>query len=305
MNFIFVSDPHTLWNKPVARTDDAKTTLLNKWEFIFQYAQKNNAVIIVAGDFFNNNRSWYILPVIIDLIKKYGVQVYSVFGQHDTYLYSEKTRFATSLGILEKTGLVKILNEEPVVFMMEKIKIYGCSYGQSIPEPIKEINGFTNILVIHAPIAEKALFHDHQYLDAKKFLEENPGYDIIVAGDIHQKYRINSGNRVIINSGPLIRKEATEYNFLHKPGFYFLGKELEFVEVPHPPAEQVLNRNHIEYREESEGILGDFINSIQSVEIEEEASVTENIQAFVKKNNIKQSVVNLISEVANETARPA
>ena len=310
MNFIALSDSHLLWHKPQARIDDIRLTQWQKWSFMLQYATDTGSSILEAGDFFNANRSWYLLPEIMDLLKKYGVPIYCVFGQHDTYLYNEKTRAATSLGILEKAGMVKILDDNPTFTSSpDPVVIYGSSFGQSIHDPKSdppEIGNFFKILVIHASIAEFAMYPNQKYMDALTFLKDNP-FGLIVAGDIHQKFIKSYDGRYIVNSGPLIRKEATAYNFNHHPGFFTFNTNTpdiapQFIEVPHRPAEEVLTRSHIEYEKEADSILDSFISAVENPEIDDGVEIVENIWAFVKKNNIEQSVVDIIAETINKHA---
>lgn len=297
MKIVCVSDIHSLWEKPVARLDDAKVTLLTKLRFILKWAKDNKAIIIVAGDFTNKPRSWYLLPELIVSLKEFSVPVYAVYGQHDTYLYNKTTRKSTNLGILELTGLVKILDDVPLI-IGEDIRLYGTSHGQDIPKPDVCC---MNILTIHAAIADQALWSGQNYMDALQFLKQNKEYEIIIAGDIHQKFLKEYDGRYILNSGPLIRKEASVYNFQHKPGFYVVdtasNKEPVFIEVPHEPAELVLTRSHIDYKEDTANLLTEFIESVQSIEIDEDVSITENIWRVVKKNNVKQSVCDVLAEI--------
>ena len=316
MNLVMLSDTHLLWDKPIGRTDDLKTVQFDKLKFIFDYAKKTEAKIIIAGDVFNKPRSWHLLPMVVDFLKGYDpaeVEVMSIFGQHDTYFYSEDTRDKTNLGVLAKAGLVTILDENERT-RTRSVSFYGCSYGQEIPK-VKNKDTF-NILAIHAPIAEKALYPNQNYMDALTFLKEHEDFNLIVCGDIHQKFikeikertatpEFTKGTRgrYIVNSGPLLRKEANIYNFTHKPGFWFFDTDKKetpvFVEVPHSPAEEVLSRTHIEYEKESNEILNDFISSVAKTEVDEGSDFVTNLWAFTKANNIDQKVVNLLSEVIN------
>lgn len=306
MNQILLSDTHLLWDKPIARLDDLHQTQFIKLKFIFDYAKDTNSKIIIAGDVFNKPRSWNLLPEMTDFLRKYDIEIFSVYGQHDTYMYSIETRDKTNLGVLAKAGLVRILEGQSLslnggLTKEQKTDFYGVSYGQDIPK-IKNKDCF-NILVIHAPIAAKALYPNQQYIDALTFLKENP-FDLIVAGDIHQKYMFAHEDRYICNSGALLRKEATAYNFLHKPGFWTFDTNKKeppkFIEVPHRPAEEILSRIHLDYEKESESVLGDFINSISDTKIEEGVSFTENLWRFAKENNIEKPVIDLLSEVINK-----
>jgi DNA repair exonuclease SbcCD nuclease subunit len=303
MNLILLSDTHLLWDKPISRLDDLHQTQFIKLKFIFDFAKETNSKIIIAGDVFNKPRSWNLLPEMTDFLKKYDIEIFAIFGQHDTYMYSTETRDKTNLGVLAKAGLVKILGEKPFPILdnLEWKDLYGVSYGQEIPKIEKE-NHF-NVLVIHAPIAAKALYPNQQFMDALTFLKENP-FDLIIAGDIHQKYMFEYEGRYICNSGTLLRKEATEYNFTHKPGFWTFDTDKKeppkFIEVPHQKAEEILSRTHLDYEKESESVLNEFISSISETKIEEGVSFTENLWRFVKENNIEKPVVDLLSEVINK-----
>lgn len=301
MKLVSLSDAHLLWDKPINRLDDTKETQFVKLRAIFDYATAHSCEMVIAGDVSNKSRSWHLLPEIIKLLKEYNIIPNVVAGQHDQYLYNQQSIQSTSLGVCAVAGLMRILKEDPYCPTPD-IAMYGCSFGQSIPV-VQNKNQF-NILIIHAPIAAQALWPGQNYMDALTFLKENEKFNLIVAGDIHQKYMISYKGRYIINSGPLIRKEASEYNFLHHPGFFVFDTDKtdppEFIEVPHLPAEKVLSRMHIEYEKESKSLLTEFIASISEQEIDEDVNYIENLWRFIKKNDISLSVQNLLSEVTNK-----
>jgi len=301
MKAILLSDGHLLWEKPVSRIDDVKSVQFIKWGFVLEYAHINKCIILQAGDFFNRPRSWYLLPEVMKLLKKHReVPIYCVFGQHDTYMYSEKTREATSLGIVEIADMVHVLGNKPV--LENGVDLYGCSYGQEVPKVKKDRTRIPAILVIHAPIAEKALWPGQQYMDATDFIKKHEEFDVILCGDIHQSFRLRYKGRWIVNTGPLIRREATLYNFAHRPGFFVydsVDESMAWMEIPHRPAEEVLSRMHLEYEKEGESILNEFIASISSADIDEGADFIDNLWKFVKKNKIKRSVTDLLAEVVD------
>ena len=302
MKFIFLSDLHLSWESSVARLDKNFVEMqFEKLKFVFDYAQKHDCVICQAGDFFDKPRSWLLLPRIIDFLKSYpDVNVYSIFGQHDMYMRSDDAS-STNLGVLEKSGLIKILKDFPWVYPGQDLDIYGCSWDQDVPEIKRKASHF-NILVIHAPIAENALWHGHEYMDAEKFLEKNKDFDIILCGDIHRKFCIKKNGRCILNTGPLIRRSADEYNFTHKPCFFVYNTEkteMKEVIIPHKSAEEILSRDHIERGEESEVLLDDFISSIKNEGIYE-VDLSENMKKFMKENNISGNVNAIISRVMSE-----
>jgi len=306
MKFILLSDLHLLWQNPEARLDNLVESQFSKLEFVWSYAKEIGATILQAGDWHNTPRGYGLLSKEIDLLNKYKVDSFSIFGQHDTYFYSEETRNATSLGILEKAGLVSILGNSSLKLLDDRrtIQICGVSYGQDIPEI--SMGADLNILVIHAPIAEKALWSGHDYMDARKFSDEHSKFDLILCGDIHKKFCIEEDGQIICNTGCMIRKSVDLWN--HTPCFYVydtkkkLGR-IEEVEIPHQPPEVVLSREHLEKEERVTAMLDKFVQEMMEVNPDMKADTTSfniNLQAFIKENKVDQEIVNILSQIMSK-----
>jgi len=297
MKFIILADLHLTGNTPIARLDNIEETWKRKLKFILDYADKNKMSILVGGDFFDKPRDWKTLSEVIRLLDDYkGVGVLSIFGQHDQYLYS-KDRYSTSLGVLIESGLIRELNEYPTQF--KDVSIYGASWGQEIPKP----EGIINILVIHKSISDAPLFPGQEYTNAEMFLKNHPEYQFIICGDFHRRFVFLADiGRILVNPGPLLRMEATEYNMEYEPKFAVLDTEtqiVDWIDIPHEPAEKVLTRRHIESKKETENMLDDFIKNI-SVDHKITFSFKENLQEYLTKNEIKQDIINIISKVMEE-----
>lgn len=300
---ILISDMHLLVDNPVARLDDCKEAGYNKLQFVLDWALENDATILQAGDVCNKARSWHLLSDLQSIFSSKD-KFYCIYGQHDTVMYNESTRKATILGALAGAGMVRILGDKPKYIRgegAEDYKVYGCHYGQEIPVP-NGGNPEFNILVIHAPIANEALWQGQDYWDAKTFLMKHKEYKLILCGDIHQKFCVEHEGRYIVNAGPMIRREATMYNFSHHPGFWvWANGGLSWQEIPHAPAEQVLTRDHIEYKQEAIGILDAFIKAIKTDAAgQQDVSFMANLWAFIRTNNLDQGVVEEISKVIGE-----
>lgn len=304
MKFICCSDWHLLWDNPSSRLDNLAEVQFDKLKFILEQAQHHKTNILQAGDFFDKPRSWSLLPVVIELLKQYDINIYSIFGQHDTYLYSEATRERTSLGILEKAGLVHILTDQPI--SIQNIDLYGASWGSHLVRTGSTIPGRVSIGVVHESISDVPLYPDHKFAQSNKFLQDNPDYDFILCGDIHRKFESHYKGRTLINTGPMIRKEATEYNFEHKPSCYLLDTEGKsyWIEIPHSKGSAVLSRDHIERQKEAENLLDEFVSEIKN-KAEEGANVSfsDNLRIFINENNIRKEVVNILSEITEKKKR--
>lgn len=308
MKFAFLSDPHILWDSPSGRLDNTRLTALDKFVFVLKWCQQNKAVLSIAGDFTNIPRSWRLLPVLMKILKIYWkVKIFAVYGQHDTYLYSEKTRPNTMLGVFENAGLVKILGSDPTYYPAINLKhkkafaFYGCHYEKGrlkIPKP-KNSADF-NILVIHAPITKRALWHSQKYMDAKKFLVEHESYDIIHCGDIHRTFFLSHNGRTILNSGPMVRLTAEKYSFQHMPSFFWYDSNGSFgkVQIPHKPADEVLTRDHIERKATTS--LDTFIKDLKSAGISKGFVINDVLWKIIKVNNLDQDFVDEMSSIIEE-----
>jgi DNA repair exonuclease SbcCD nuclease subunit len=299
MRYILLSDLHLTCDTPIARKDNIEETWKRKLMAVFRYSVYENIPIIVAGDFFDKPRDWKTLSEFIKLLNEWNPKpfILSVFGQHDMYLYS-KNREQTSLGILINSGLVTELG----VSNASDHSIYGCSWGQEIPKPDRDK---PSILVIHRNISDAPLFPGHEYTNAEMFLKSLPEYQVIVCGDIHKRFFSKSptSERIIVNPGPLLRMEATEYNMGYVPKFAILDTDFQrvtWVPIPHEPSEVVLTRKHIENKRETENMLDEFIKNV-SVDHKITFSFKENLQEYLTTNSISQQVKDIISEVINAT----
>jgi len=308
MKIYLLSDIHLHLNNPPGRKDDLSLVQFDKLKFILQTVKEEDGILLQSGDFFETPRSWYLLPKVMDLLKEYSVPIFCVFGQHDTYMYSESTRGTTNLGILEKAGLVRILGKSSVVY--HRIHIYGCSWGEKIPRPLKEES--YNILVAHYPVSDKAVYPGHDYFDMDRFLRKRLWWNIILVGDIHRKFFAKDEERFIVNTGCVLRRKVDKYNFGYKPGFFELELtddsfpvflDISEIEIPHRPSEEVLDRDHIERKSEVDSFMNSFIDEISKTDQEcvgGEGNFKKNLTKFIKDKNINDEVKEILFTVMEE-----
>lgn len=308
----FLSDPHLIWDTPVGRTDNIVDTEKEKFEFILDWCDKNNAVLIISGDLFDTPRSWRVLNMFLGIREKYRTSIHVVKGQHDTY-FRDMENNSTTLGVLLETDQVWRLRDVP--FVVERsanavpVHIYGCDYGNETIPVVRE-KDVTNILVIHKMITDRPLWYGHEdYTDAERFLEENKDFKIIHCGDAHRTFIIQTKEgRVICNTGPLLRLEANEAMFEHRPCFFVYDLEsdkMEVIQIPHKPAEEVLSRAHIEREHAKKELLDTFIESVKDNLAVENNQVTgmgfmDNLQMLIKTTGVNQEVQDIISKVMEE-----
>lgn len=286
-----LSDPHLTWGKPISRLDDVKLTGLKKFNYVLDWCNKNNAQLLIPGDLTDSAHGWYLYLELIKLFLNYRIELLVVYGQHDMYF---RTRETTILNALAKNNFVKVVTENNFA------GLYGYSWQDSTDIKIEKTKA--KVLLIHAPITTNQLYPNQVFMDARKFLRENKQFDLIVCGDIHRKFMVEYQGRFIVNSGPMLRLDADEYMFEHKPGFWVYDtnrKEVNWQEIPHEEADIVLSRVHIERRKEVEFMMKDFIDSI-SEQVNFDMDFESNIVNFIKMNKVEEEVQDILKEVMKD-----
>lgn len=308
MKFVMLSDLHLLWDNPKCRKDNLVKVQWDKLAFIYDLALTEGADILMAGDVTDGPRSWQTLPLLANFLREQKVSTCVVRGQHDLYMRNTEQTERTMLGVLEKAGLLRVLRSMPLIYPHDSpIAVYGCSHGEQVPTP--QSDEFFNILVIHADITDQSLWEGQSRTDAAKFLKEQSSYDFILTGDIHRAFAIGEGQlrnrRWIVNTGPILRKDADVYNFEHEPHVYVFDTDevkLEKVFVPCEPAESVLSREHIDRAErvkQKVAHMDDFVAGIEAVRKGErkQSMLRENLSELLRAGNPKQRVTDVLRKV--------
>lgn len=297
-----ISDIHGTLQTPISRKDNIKKTFLDKMDFVLKTCDSNHDVLLQAGDFCNQPREWDVLSELIQLIKKHNVKIYTIYGQHDLYMRNRST--STTLSVLTKTGLVKALTDKPTYIKSSNFyscfATYGASWGEPVPKPEKKMDShICNVLVMHSPISDKGIFPGQDWTQEKHFLKRHVDYDIILVGDIHRKFLHRSNdNRYIMNTGPLLRLEANEYNMRHKPCFFRFNEQQTFttIKVPCEKATKVLDRSVLVSSKHEKTLLEDFIKTIQN-KGEFTSDVKQNVVEYCRKNKVAKSIRKILFDL--------
>lgn len=302
MKFILLSDCHITCDKPIARLDsDMLQVGINKLEYVFQYAHDNGIrQILQAGDFVDTKRSWETLSVLSKFLnrwrKKY-IFLLCCYGQHDMFFHSASNE-KTTMGVLTSTGLINKLDGEPHFWDDDNVSIYGSSFGEAIPA-IQDKRAF-NILVCHRQILMSKVFKQQEGCDyAPAFLKEY-NYDLILCGDAHQKFDFKLGKRIVCNTGPLMRLEATDDMMNHQPCFYVFDTETRKLSTHLIPAKlgsEVLSKDHIAIQKLRKQNFDDFIGKVQEIGGQNQSlDFNQNLQAIMKQSKASENVKYKISE---------
>lgn len=296
MKFVCLSDIHATYKSAIGRKDNIGEAFESKITYVFDYAQKNKCAILQAGDLNDKARNWRVLDFLIDTIRSHSVEIFCVYGQHDLYMRRPPDKSASVLSILAKTcQSLYILDEEKTGYA--GVDLYGSNWGGDIPYP--EHNGRTKILVLHAPISKRKEYPGHDYTSPKYFLKKHPMFHLVVAGDVHKKTYCRYEDRFLVNTGPLLRLEATKYNMRHRPCFYVYDSKKHTIKkeiIPHQPAEDILTRDHIVKKNFSTSELEQFAATIKKFK-PMDTHRRDKMLAFAKKYIEDKRVIEIVSEV--------
>lgn len=296
MKILLLSDLHLVVDNPVARLDDLTEIQWDKLDWVYEYAKKNGVELVLqAGDLTHTKRSWSLLNRLTDFFSFYDdIPTWIVKGQHDSYFHDLDNN-KTTTGILLSARLLTLLDKNG--WSSKGVTVYGASYGEEVPFDLRASD--YNILVIHAPIAEKGI-PGVNYIDALQFLKEHDEYDLILCGDIHEKFLIKHKGRVICNTGPMLRIEATKYMLNHRPCFFVFDTNkknmIEEVLIPTAPAKLVLSRDHIEKQKQRQDEFDDFIERVKDASGISSVDFLENLNLIMKKNKTPLAVKKIIEK---------
>ena len=263
-----------LTNKgPERRIDDYWMTLQMKLTQALEiFAEKECDCVLQVGDFFDSptvaNKVEAVIIQLFHHFRRYGQdRALCVYGQHDISGHSKYTLPNSPLAVLQAAGVIKILDDNPVLVGEEDntICIYGASFGESIPEPYEDSY---NILVTHRMIGDRPLWPGQELVGPRVFLRKHPGYNLIVCGDYHFRFIETWNGRTIINPGAIVRKTISKFDLEHKPAVVIFDtdtSELEIIELSVQPPEKVFDLTRI-VKKQDNSILADLVAKLKSGE---------------------------------------
>lgn len=161
---------------------------------------------------------------IAQIIKSWGVDTYVVPGNHDLYGYNISTLYNTKLGLLETTGVIKILDRlHPLILKRGnfRIGIDGQEYYEDIDKgnpadfSVTDLSVDLNILVYHGMLLDHKFFSGvpHTLID-----DVITSADLVLAGHYHPGFaQVELNDTTYCNPGSGLRIENTAENRANVP----------------------------------------------------------------------------------------
>ena len=238
MKILHITDSHGTVKTPESRTDLFYVTFLKKLaEIAYVIKLHKIDMVIHTGDLFHTSRvSNKFMGQVAEIIQKWNVPLYVVPGNHDIDGYSIDTIDQTSLGLLAKTGVLKLLTRNnPITVKAEQdgnhftVAISGQEYypmidnGNMKDYEMQQDEADINILAIHSYIADTPQ-HPNIRCTYPKDIITNA--DIILTGHYHRSFAIDIDNTSYYNPGSMLRVEMTDYNKNNMPQYGILDINL-------------------------------------------------------------------------------
>lgn len=228
-NILFIGDLHLKGSSPEARSDDYAQAILNKLDYISEIAENNNVShIFFLGDIFDTVQIGFAyfglcFSKFEELNSRFSV--YTIIGNHDIRYDRLDSIDSCPLGILFKTGVIKLLNSPITV---NNSAIYGYSWGEevlSVPDKSKY-----SVCLLHK-------FYQSGFNEIPITPEEclEKGYSSYVLGHDHRPY-----NTAFLKScsvyrpGSLSRNSGDTYNRIRMPRVLYLDTsklQYKYIEV--------------------------------------------------------------------------
>jgi len=292
--FLCFSDLHIRITSPKFRTDNYYETLMEKFEWIVEQAEFYKcSAMLLGGDMFDapDLPNWAELE-LMSLCYSTDVPILTVYGQHDLkYRRKEDAK----LTVLDEAQAVTLLGPESSV--CGDSEIYGQSWDEDNVIP-KNPDNF-NILVVHRMVTKDGpLWSGHKgFIEGNSLLWNNPDMNLIVSGDNHQSFVIESDGGVLINAGSVMRNSMIQRE--HIPSVYLFDTEtLEITRliIPHHPFDEVMNvelAGSVKQREEDLEVFMEGLSSDYEVELDYE----KNVKSILDTTNVSVSVEDKALEI--------
>ena len=311
LKFLYTTDPHVRATSPTARLDDFPTTILNKIEYWIQLGKELDVDgYLNGGDWLDRPDVPYsTLRNLLKVLRKADKPIYSVGGNHEEYGMNPDTFSRTAFGILEGSGLIEMLSENPIRITKggASISLTGCHAHYDLDKGERTID-YTDVKGIPSDVR---LHIVHGFLAKEKKLEEIPhtiiddvldtNADIILTGHDHSGFGvIKKNNKLFCNPGALARVSAAvgDVNLEVKVALITIDDDNSFDIrlIPLPvdiarPANEVLDRDKLVQDKKHKEQLAGFVKTVSNSEIISSFDVYCVLDSIAKENDLDDNIV--------------
>ena len=316
MKFLYTYCTHIKGRTPVNRTGNFFDDIKEKFKEVMSISQERNVDAIFHGGDFTDSPvlALNLADEIIDIIEENKKPFYVVRGNHGEIGHNPDLSESSILShIFRRSSVIQHLDRVQDVWSGGKVFIRGFDFYHNIENDLKENGllvkdkkeGEKHIAIVHAFISEKPFFKDVAHVVAKD-LKTN--YDLILLAHYHDEQGIfKVGDTTFIGIGALARKTIGKGDTNRTPNVLFVDtdeKQIEVIPLKNVrPKDEVFNLEIVELFKSNKESLDNFIESLDSVEVQG-LGVREAIEKVCEKNNIdkniKDKIIQKIYEVQGD-----
>jgi DNA repair exonuclease SbcCD nuclease subunit len=270
---LICGDWHLREDPPRCRTDNYWSAQWKKIHYIRKLQKVHDCPVLQPGDFFDH---WKPSPrLLAQTFLNMPDNVLAIYGNHDLPQHSFELR--------DRCGLYALAAGVP-----DKIQI------RNEGEPI-HIND-RSIIMFHRPVYEYEVPPWHPAADtAEHVLKTNPEFDLIVTGDVHDRFVVEYKDRLLVNAGSMTRMTADQID--HIPAVYlWYAADNTVQEVLLPIEPDVITRDYLEHQQIREARYHAFIDRLKK-EGRPELSFKANLERYFATNSTLPSVQKLIYQL--------
>ena len=197
---IATGDWHIRATAPRTRLDNYADTQYQKIAWICEQAEKHDADIVIAGDVFDLPRCpLWLLNRYAKLFKALKINIYAVPGQHDMHQHNPDIS-TTALGLFFYTGLITRIEyvDGP---------LFGYGFGQEWFKAEGSVVAHLGVTPGDPP------FFLQDAISAKALMKAHPKVNLFITGDYHQPHVRKDKDRVLINTGTIMRNTKAMKDF--------------------------------------------------------------------------------------------
>lgn len=310
MKILYFTDVHATGKSPQSRIDSYPMAIKNKLMDVKKMINDNGVnLVVIGGDLFHTDIvANKFTNDIIRILKTWNKTIYVVPGNHDLCGYNISTLEHSTLGILESSGVIKLLTrDKPIIGTLGgiKIAIEGQEYCVDIDEDAnnynKKVVADFNILFAHGMLQPKPILNSISHVLINDI--PNPA-DITFCGHDHVGWGcVESNGKYFLNGGCVGRVDCSSGMKKHIPSAYLIDinktakdktPNIDIKSIPFPSAKPFNEIFDINKISDSDNIYKDnftnFIKTINNSQISNKLDQMDYINDMLDKGIIDTKI---------------
>lgn len=307
MKIAYIQDSHIKGTNSINYIGNYYEDCMNQLESFLKLAKKNKCdCLIHGGDVWENPVvSNLMVDEFIDLIEKYKIPLYVVWGNHDQIGQNIETSKGSSLAhCFRRSKLINHLVEldHKIFKSKEEFTISSFDYEYEIEEQLKKykLNKFTykgkerfTVYILHAFVTPKPFLPEVSHIVCEDI---KGNADLVLVAHYHEPWEKKVGDTTFLDIGCFGRLNINEAKI--KPSMCLIDtdkKSWEVIEIPHKPGNEIFDLKKHKDKKDFKKDMNKFFSSLKSSKINK-FQVKDIITKICKEQKIDKNVKNIIME---------